>query len=411
MVSSRFNPKKAILAFRFADYERSHWPVMIMVITIVLLAAGLVMVYSASMISAMKRFDDPAFFFKRQLLFSVVGLGVMLVVSQMSIRVIRRLTLPLLLVSFIGLVLCLTPLGTTVKGASRWISFGSLNFQPSEMAKLAVIFYIAHSMGRKMEKIKSFTVGFLPHLIVAAVFALLCVKEPDLGASVMIMLLCFVMLFVGGTRLGYLLGSILALAPVLYVAIVTSPYRMRRLISFMYPHKDALGLNYQINESLISIGSGGILGKGIGEGKQKLLYLPDSHTDFVAAIIGEEMGFVGIVLIVLAFAALVYAGMKIALRCKNLYTMYLAAGITLFLGFQFAINLGVVLSLLPTKGMTLPFLSYGGSSLLCNLFAVGVLLAVGRQQDSEEEVEGEPAPEKEMEKQNVWKDAPGETEI
>lgn len=393
MVSSRLNLNKALLPFAAGDTEDNPWPAVILVVTLVLVAAGLVMVYSASMISAMKRFGDPAYFFKRQTVFAALGLVVMLVTANMPLRLIRRLTVPLLLFSFVGLVLCLTPLGTTVKGASRWISLGSFNLQPSEMAKLAVIFYVAHSMGRKVEKIKSFTVGFLPHLIVAGLFSFLCVKEPDLGAAVMIMLLCFVMLFIGGTRLGYLLGSVLALVPALYVAIVTSPYRMKRLISFMYPSKDALGLNYQINESLISIGSGGVLGKGIGEGRQKLFFLPDSHTDFIASIIGEELGFVGMALILLAFGALLYAGLKIALQCKNLYGLYLASGITLFLGFQVTINLGVVMGLLPTKGMTLPFLSYGGSSLLSNLFAVGVLLAVGRQAAIEDEpgLEGVPS--------------------
>jgi cell division protein FtsW len=385
MVSSRLNLNKALLPFALQDSDDNPWPTVILVVTLVLVAAGLVMVYSASMISAMKRFGDPAFFFKRQALFAALGLVVMLAAANLPLRLIRRLTVPMLLFAFVGLVLCLTPLGTTVKGASRWISLGSFNLQPSEMAKLAIIFYVAQSMGRKVEKIKSFTIGFLPHLMVAGVFAFLCVKEPDLGAAVMIMLLCFVMLFIGGTRLGYLLGSVLAFIPALYVAIVTSPYRMKRLISFMYPQKDALGLNYQINESLISI-----LGKGIGEGKQKLFFLPDSHTDFIASIIGEELGFVGMALIVLAFGALLYAGLKIALRCKNLYGLYLASGITLFLGFQVVINLGVVLGLLPTKGMTLPFLSYGGSSLLSNLFAVGVLLAVGRQAEMEDESGLEP---------------------
>jgi len=388
------------MVFSFTDSENNPWPVVIVVIAVVLVAAGLIMVSSASMVSAQKRFGDPDYFFKRQLLFSLVGLGLMLVTSNLPLHLLRKLTLPLLVVSFFGLILCLTPLASTVKGASRWISIGSFNFQPSELAKLAIIFYIAHSMGRKMEKIKSFTVGFLPHCIVALTFAFLCIKEPDFGAASMIMLLCLVLLFIGGTRLGYILASLFALVPAIYIAITLSPYRMRRLVSFLYPDKDALGLNYQINESLISIGSGGLLGKGIGEGKQKLFFLPDAHTDFIASIIGEEMGFVGVVLVLLAFAALVYAGLRIALRCKDLYAMYLASGITLFLGFQVAINLGVVMGLLPTKGMTLPFLSYGGSSLVCNLFAVGVLLAIGRRLGEQEaEAPGGPQPEPEGERE------------
>jgi len=384
MVSSSSRVKNFTdgLTFVRSNENVDIWAMSILCVVIFLVCMGLVMLSSASMVWALRKFGEQNYFFKRQVIYALLGFGVMAITSQIKIASLRKLTLPILLISFIGLILCLTPLSTSAKGASRWISIGFFNFQPSEMAKIGIIFYIAHSMGRKAEKIKSFTVGFLPHLIVASIFALLCIKEPDFGSASLIMILCFVLLFIGGTRLGYILASIVAMTPVAIAAIAFSPYRMRRLMSFLNPEKDILGMNYQINESLISIGSGGIWGKGIGGGMQKLLFLPDAHTDFIASIIGEELGFVGIVCLLILFGIIVFSGIKIAFRCKDLYSMYLASGISLYLGLQTAINLMVVMGLLPTKGMTLPFLSYGGSSLIVNLFAVGILLAVAKQNNS-----------------------------
>ncbi|MFH1435948.1 MAG: putative lipid II flippase FtsW [Pseudomonadota bacterium] len=379
MAASRINEKKSISSLFFLDPALDPWPTVIIILTLVLLAAGLVMVFSASMVRAMQQFAGPAYFFNRQMVFALIGLCAMIAAALVPVKLLRRLTGPLVIVSLIGLVVCLTSFGETVKGASRWISFGKVQFQPSELAKLAIIFFMAHSMAKKAEKIKTVTIGFLPHLLLALVFALLCIKEPDLGAAMMIMLLCMVMLFIGGTRLSYILFSAVPLAAAAAVVILKSGYRRQRMLAFLNPDWDPQGINFQIKNSLIGLGSGGFLGKGIGEGKQKLLFLPDAHTDFLASIIGEEMGFIGLLLIIIAFGMLVYAGIRIALKCRTLYTMCLASGITLFLGFQVAINLGVVMSLLPTKGMTLPFMSYGGSSLLCNLFAVGILLSISRQ--------------------------------
>jgi len=379
MAAASANGNTRLSALFFAADDRDVWPAVLLALCLVLVGAGLVMVYSASMVSAMTRYRDPAFFLKRQAVFAAVGMAVLVVTARAPLGLMRRLTAPLLIASFVGLVVCLTPLATSVKGASRWISIGSFHLQPSELAKLAIIFYVADALGRKGEKIRAFSVGFLPPVVVALVFAALCIKEPDLGAAVMILLLCFSMLFVGGTRLGYILVSGIALLPALAVAITTSSYRMKRFMAFLNPELDIQGQNYQIYNSLLGIGSGRIWGSGIGEGNQKLLFLPDAHTDFIASIVGEELGLLGIAALVLLFGLLVYAGIRIALRCREPYPMYMAAGISFFIAFQAAINMGVVMGLLPTKGMTLPFLSYGGSSLLVNLFAVGVLLAVSRQ--------------------------------
>ncbi len=350
---------------------------LVFVPVILLMLYGLVMVYSSSMIFSLKRFGDPTYFLNRQLIFASVGLVIMMVASRLPVEMYRRFTVPLLAVSFIGLLLCLTPLGATVKGATRWISIGGgFNIQPSEFAKVALVFYVSYSMSKKAERIKNFKVGFLPHVLVALVFAGLCMKQPDFGAAMMIVLLTFVLLFVGGTRLGYILGSALLMVPIAYTAVVVSPYRMKRIMAFLNPEQDALGINYQITESLISIGSGGIWGVGLGQGKQKLFFLPDAHTDFIASIIGEELGMVGIFVLLLLFGTIVAAGLVVSVRSKTRYGSFLAAGLTFYLAFQVVVNMGVIMGLLPTKGLALPFLSYGGSSLVTNLFAAGVLMSM-----------------------------------
>jgi len=350
---------------------------LVFVPVVLLVVYGLVMVYSSSMIFGLKRYSSPTYFLDRQIVFACLGLAVMIVASRLPVEMYRRFTLPLLAVSLVGLVACLTPLGTTVKGASRWISLGGgFNVQPSEIAKLAIVFYVAYSMSRKADRLKSFKVGFLPHVVVAFVFAGLCMKQPDFGAAMMIVLLAFVMLFVGGTRLGYILGAAIAMVPVAWAAIAASPYRMKRVLAFLNPDEDALGVNYQITESLISIGSGGPWGLGLGNGKQKLFFLPDAHTDFIASIVGEELGMLGVAFLLLAFGVVVTAGISIALRTRTRYGAYLAAGLSFYIALQVVVNMGVVMGLLPTKGLALPFMSYGGSSLLTNMFAAGVLMSL-----------------------------------
>ena len=350
---------------------------LVFVPVVLLMLYGLVMVYSSSMVFSLKRFGDPTYFLDRQLIFASLGFVVMLVASRLPVEMYRRFTVPLLAVSFIGLLLCLTPLGTTVKGATRWISIGGgFNIQPSEFAKVALVFYVSYSMSKKAERIKNFKVGFLPHVLVALVFAGLCMKQPDFGAAMMIVLLTFVLLFVGGTRLGYILGSGLLMVPVAYAAVVVSPYRMKRIMAFLNPEQDALGINYQITESLIAIGSGGIWGVGLGQGKQKLFFLPDAHTDFIASIVGEELGMLGIFVLLLLFGTIVAAGLVVSVRSRTRYGSFLAAGLTFYLAFQVVVNMGVIMGLLPTKGLALPFVSYGGSSLITNLFAAGVLMSM-----------------------------------
>jgi cell division protein FtsW len=274
----------------------------------------------------------------------------------------------------------MTPLGTTVKGATRWISIaGGFNIQPSEIAKVAVVFFVSYLMVKKADRIKAFRVGFVPPVAVAGVLSLMCVTQPDFGAATMIMGLTFVLMFIGGVRGIYIGGAGLTAAVAGAILVYSSPYRMERIMGFLNPEMDPQGVNYQINESLISIGSGGVWGVGLGNGKQKLFFLPDAHTDFIASIVGEELGLVGLTVLLLLFATIIVTGVTIARRSRTEYGTFLASGLTFYLAFQVLTNLQVIMSLLPTKGLALPFMSYGGSSLITNLFAVGVIMSVARE--------------------------------
>lgn len=361
-------------------------------VVVALVAFGVVMVFSASAVFASQRYDDPFHFLVRQGLFAFVGLGVMLGVARFDYHRYRALTYPVLGVAMLLLFAVVLGFGRSAGGAQRWIAVGPVNIQPAEAAKLALILWLAYSLSKKAGRMRSFQIGFLPHALVAGFLMLLCLKQPDFGSAVMIGLLTFVLLFTAGARLGYLLGAVLLAAPVAYLLIATSDYRMRRIEAFLAPFEHRYGIGYQIAESLMSFGAGGPTGVGIGDSRQKLFYLPEAHTDFISAIIGEELGFVGVSLLLVAFALVVWRGLRIAARATDDYGTYLAIGITMFIGLQAFTNLAVAMGMLPTKGLVLPFISYGGSSLLVNCAAVGILLNVSRERDVEEVGEPEAGP-------------------
>ncbi|MFK7984948.1 MAG: putative lipid II flippase FtsW [Sandaracinaceae bacterium] len=345
---------------------------------IALIAFGVVMVYSASSVFASQRYDNGYFFLMRQGVFSLIAFPLIVAIARIDYHRYRPFTYPLLAV--VGSLLMYTALGFghSAGGAARWISVGPVHIQPAEMTKVAIIFYLAYSLSKKREKIKTFSVGFLPHVLVSGLFMLLCLKQPDFGSAVMIGMLTFVLLFTAGAKLGYIFGAGLLAAPVVYALIASSPYRMRRIQAFMAPFENRQGAGYQVSESLLSFGSGGFSGVGIGDSRQKLFYLPEAHTDFISAIIGEELGFIGIACLIVAFLIVFVRGMRTAFKSVDEYGAYLAVGITMFLGMQAFTNLAVAMGMLPTKGLVLPFISYGGSSLLVNSAAVGVLLNVSR---------------------------------
>ena len=345
---------------------------------IALIAFGVVMVYSASAVFASQQYGDAYFFLKRQGIFALVALPLIVAIARIDYHLYRPFTYPLL-AGVVGLMLVVVlGLGHTAGGATRWIALGPIHVQPAEMAKVALIFWLAYSLSKKREKIKSFSVGFLPHVLMAGLLMLLCLKQPDFGSAVMIALLTFVLLFTAGAKLGYLLGAVLAALPVIYGLIVSNPMRRRRVLGFLQPFETRQDEGYQLWEAFLSYGSGGLDGVGIGDSRQKLFYLPEAHTDFISAIVAEELGFLGVLLVIVAFVIVFVRGIRAAFRASDEYGTYLAVGITMFLGLQAFTNLAVVMGMLPTKGLALPFLSYGGSALLVNSAAVGVLLNVSR---------------------------------
>jgi cell division protein FtsW len=344
---------------------------------LLLTALGLVMVYSASAVVADARQHDAFYFLKRQLVAAGIGMALLLFFVRLGYRRLEPLAVPLLFAVGVALVLVLVPgIGKVAGGARRWIDLGLVRFQPAEAAKVALVLYLARSLARKKERVRMFSIGFLPHVVVTGFLVVLVLFEKDLGTAVILLVVLFVMLFAGGVKLGYLVGAVLVALPIGWKLVAGTPYRMQRITAFLDPWQHRDGIGFQIVESLLGIGNGGWLGQGLGEGKGKLFYLPAAHTDFIAAVIAEETGVVGMTLLVLLFALLVWRGFQATWSAPDAFGCYVALGLTTLIGAQALVNLAVVLGLLPTKGLTLPFVSYGGSSLMTMLAAAGILLSV-----------------------------------
>ncbi|HEX5745023.1 MAG TPA: putative lipid II flippase FtsW [Archangium sp.] len=342
-----------------------------------LVSLGLVMVYSASAVMAQDKLGDSLYFLNRQLMAAGMGVVAMAVGMKLGWRRLARLAYPLLLVTLVLLVLVLIPgVGTTAGGARRWIRFPGFGLQPAEVAKFAWVVYLSYSLAKKREKVASFSVGFLPHLMLCGLLVGLCMLQPDFGSSVLLVFLLFALLFAAGTKLSYLVGSVLLALPLAYAAVATSPYRMKRVLAFLDPWAHRHDIGYQVAESLMSIGSGGLTGLGLGDGRQKLFFLPEAHTDFIFAIIGEELGLVGVVLLVSLYGIVIWRGIRASLAAPEAFGTYLGLGLTSIIAFQATVNMCVAMGLLPTKGLTLPFVSYGGTSLVVLMGAAGVLLSL-----------------------------------
>ena len=342
-----------------------------------LVALGLVMVYSASAVTAAEKQGNGLYFLERQVLAAGVGLVAMAAAIKLGYRKLARLAFPLLLVSIVLLVVVLLPgVGTVVGGARRWLRLPGVSLQPAEIVKFSWVVYLAYSLAKKRDKVATFSVGFLPHLLLGGVLVALCMAEPDFGSSVELLVLLFILLFAAGTRLSYLVGSVLLALPLAYHAIAHSPYRLARITAFLDPWAHRRDVGYQVAQSLISVGSGGLFGLGLGESRQKLFFLPEAHTDFIFSIIGEELGLLGAVATILLYAVIVWRGSRAALRASETFGTYLGLGLTAMLGFQAAVNMSVAMGMLPTKGLTLPFVSYGGCSLVVSMAAAGVLLSL-----------------------------------
>lgn len=341
-----------------------------------LLGFGLIMVFSASTVVSAEVYGSQTSIFTRQLLFVVIGLVGLMVSMKVDYHFYEqgRVIYPLLLVSLALLIYLLV--APESGGVQRWIRIGPANFQPSELAKLAVILFTAFYLVTRKEDFHSFKRGLLPYLVVVGAIVLLVLLEPDLGTAASIAFTAIVLLFLGGLRYRYLLGLFLAAIPALYFLVVRVPYRLDRWLAFLYPERDPYGIGYQIRQSLISVGSGGWSGLGYAQGKQKLSFLPEPHTDFIFAVVGEELGLLGCFTVVVLFGLFFWRAARISVRAESPFGTYLGLGIACMIILQALVNMSMVVSLLPTKGLPLPFVSVGGSSMIMTMTAVGILLNI-----------------------------------
>jgi cell division protein FtsW len=343
---------------------------------LVLVSLGIIMVASSSSTLAMKTFGDASYYLKRQIVFALVGMVGMVGASSIPWRFWEKNAYRLLGLAFVLLVLVLIPgIGHSAGGARRWIQLGPIGVQAGEVMKLALVVWLSLSLAKKRgDAMKTFSIGLLPHLMVPGMAVLLLMGEPDFGTSVMLLFVTFLMLFVAGARIGYLFWAGVAALPFAIHAIASSEYRMRRVLAFLDPWTHRSDVGYQITESLMTLGSGGFWGLGLGESKQKLFFLPAAHTDFIFAVLGEELGFLGVMVVVLCFFTLVWRGVRAAVSLNQAFPSYLTIALAWMIVVQAIFNMSVVLGLVPTKGITLPFVSAGGSSLMSTMFMTGVLL-------------------------------------
>lgn len=359
--------------------KQRHFDHTLFFVVVALMGIGLIMVYSASSITSLTEMSDGLFYFKRQLLWVVIGLGVLFLFSRFPYHSLGDLAVPLLIFSLLTLILVLIPgVSREIGGAKRWIRFAGIGFQPSELAKLTLVLYLSWSISRRQEHIQDLVKGVLPDFLVMGMVFLLILKEPNLSTAAIIGSVYFILLFLGNGALTHL-GFMAAGGVTLVVSLIFQEgYRMRRFLAFWDPWAMAKTSGYHIIQSLVAIGSGGMWGLGLGQSRQKFFILPERHTDFIFAIICEELGLMGGLAIITLFIILIWRGFNIASKAPDMFGFLLASGITGLITCQTLINLGVVMSLLPTTGITLPFVSYGGSSLVFLAAGMGVLLNISR---------------------------------
>ena len=351
--------------------------IILLLVTLILVTIGTVMIYSSSSIIAMERFKDSQYFLKKQLFFVLLGLGLMVLMSKISYEQLRKWSYPAILFSLLLLSLLLIPhVGIRAGGATRWLRLGIFSFQVTEMVKIAMVIFLAHLLAKKIKHVTEFKQGVLVPLSVTLVVVGLIVMEPDFGTAVIITAILMLMLYLSGCRILHLAGLAALFAPVALWLVFHKSYRLQRLMSFLDPWKDPKQSGFQIIQSLLSFGSGGTFGVGIGDGMQKLFYLPEPHTDFILSIIAEEGGFIGVACVLIFFAIFIIRGFLISFKAPDLFSTLLAAGLTMVIALEAFINIAGVMGLIPLKGLALPFISYGGTSLVMSLTAVGILLNI-----------------------------------
>ena len=356
----------------------------IAIIVSCLIFLGVVMIYSSSGVYAMQELGDSLYYLKRHVLFLFIGLILGAAVMVMDYRDLQRVAKPVMLVALGLLFLVLIPgLGKASFGAQRWFRIGPFFMQPSEFVKIAILIYTADFLSRKQNHIIDFRNGFMPIMCVLGITSALIIKQPDLGSTVLIGVVVLIMIFIAGARIRHLGVLALLMVPAFYIFVYRVAYRWRRIITFLDPWKDPTGAGFQLTQSQIALGNGGVFGVGLGKSVQKLFYLPAAHTDFILSIIGEETGFIGAFIVILLFTVLVIQGARIVKRTTDSFGYFLSIGIVAMIGIQASLNIGVSIGALPTKGLPLPFISYGGSALITNMVLIGLLLNISRINDLE----------------------------
>ena len=357
--------------------KREKPDVVMLVVTLVLVSLGTVMVYSSSSIVSLERFGDEYFFLKKQILFVIIGIITMIVMTKIPYLLWRKTAYVGMLISIVLLSLLLIPgFGVKVGGATRWLRVGGFSFQVTELVKVALVVFLAHYLAKKKEHIREFLRIFpVPLFLTFAIVSLIMI-QPDFGTAVIMVILLMFMFYLAGSRIFHLAGLVAACIPVAVTLVIFESYRIQRLLSFRNPWEDPTRSGFQIIQSFISFGSGGAFGVGLGDSMQKLFYLPEPHTDFILSVIAEEVGFIGVAVVILLFSLLIIRGFVISFNASELFGTLLSAGLTIIIALEAFINMAAVMGLTPTKGLALPFLSYGGTSLIMSMTAVGILLNI-----------------------------------
>jgi cell division protein FtsW len=348
--------------------------------TLLLVGASIVMVYSASALVALERYQQPYLFVTRQAMWTVLGLAIMAIAMRIDYRTYRNESLIWTLLGFVTLLLIAVLFSRPINGTRRWFGFGGLGIQPSELAKIACVLFTALMLERRMHRIDELKYSLLPIGIVVGGMVVLILMQPDFGTAIALVLIVAAMIFAAGLHYRYYVGGGLILAAALAAVMVNEPYRIRRLLAFLDPWADPRGDGFQIIQSLIAVGTGGVFGRGLMEGVQKLFYLPEPHTDFIYAVIAEELGLIGASAVLVCFSLIAWRGLRITMRAQDSFGAFVALGVTTMIVAQAFINMSVVLGLMPTKGIPLPLVSAGGSSLLISLLGMGVLLNISQHE-------------------------------
>ncbi len=366
--------------FNVFDLKNTKIDFYIVLSVLYLTSVGLLMVYSTSSIYALDKFNDSSYYLKRHLIFLGAGLFFMTVIANINYVALKKIAFFLYLAGLICLILVLVPqIGKEVGGARRWIDLGMFSFQPTEVTKYFLVVYLAHLFSKNKDKPQSFSTTIVPYLLIAGFYVLLMMMQPDFGMVVILLAMFGCMMFIAEVNFKYIFGLGFSSLVFISFAVISADYRMNRIFSFIDPWKDPLGQGYQTVQSFVAFCIGGFTGTGLGEGTQKLYYLPQVHTDFIFSLIGEELGFIGVLSVITAFVVLIVRGFKTAANAPDFFGFFLAFGCIILIALQASINMAVSVGVFPTKGLTLPFISYGGSSLMSSLGAIGLVLSVSKK--------------------------------